>query len=691
MNALLDNLGGFTLMIIGGVLFFLLIILFAFATFYKKIPQGKAIVRTGVGGSKVAFNKGMYVIPILHKMEIMDISVKKLQIDRMEHDGLICKDNIRADIKVAFFVRVNKNVDDVLNVAQVIGCDRASDVTTLTHLFEAKFSEALKTAGKKFDFTELYEARREFRDEILNVIGTDLNGYILDDCAIDYLEQTELKFLSPENILDSEGIKKITELTAAQNINANLIRREEEKVIKKQNVEAREAILELERQMAEKEEKQKREIDNIKAREAAEIAKVREEERLKAETVRIRTEEQLAIQEENKLRQVIIAEKNKLRTDAVETERVEKDRMLEVTEREKIVTLAQIEKEKTVEIEKKNIQDVIRERVKLEKGVVEEQQSIKDVEAFREVERIKTVGITEAARAAEEKLIMTVKAAEAEKKATEEKAKQMIIDAEARKEAAAKQAEARKILAEAQAREEATIGLSEAEVMLAKAAAEERQGIVNASIIEKMAEAKLKEGTMEADVLKMKALAEAEGTKEKALAEAVGIEEKAEAMKKLDGVGKEHEEFKILVQKEKDIALAQIHIQKDIADAQAGVLAEALKSANIDIVGGESMFFHNIVNQISNAKGFDRLINESEHATHIKQALIGDGTNNGELMDKIKNFAEKYNISTADLKNLTIASVLLKMQNKSTDEDRPFIQNLIQMASSLGINNRKLS
>ncbi len=666
-------------MTIGGVVFILLIVLFAFATFYKKIPQGKAIVRTGVGGSKVAFNKGMYVIPILHKMEIMDISVKKLQIDRMEHDGLICRDNIRADIKVAFFVRVNKNVDDVLNVAQVIGCERASDVSTLTHLFEAKFSEALKTAGKKFDFTELYEARREFRDEILNVIGTDLNGYILDDCAIDYLEQTELRYLSPENILDSEGIKKITELTAAQNIKANLIRREEEKVIKKQNVEAREAILELERQMAEKEEKQKREIDNIKAREEAEIVKVREEERLKAQTVKIKTEEQLAIQQENKLRQIIIAEKSKLRTDAVETERVEKDRMLEVTEREKIVTLAQIEKEKTVEVERKNIQDVIRERVKLEKGVVEEQQSIKDVEAFREVERSKTVGITEASRAAEEKLIHTVKAAEAEKRAAEEKARQMLIDAEARKEAAAKQAEARKILAEAQAREEATIGLSEAEVMLAKAAAEERQGIVEATIVEKMADAKRKEGMMEADILR-----------EKALAEAKGIEEKAEAMKKLDGVGKEHEEFKILVQKDKDIALAQIRIQKDIADAQAEVLGEAMKTAKIDIVGGESMFFQNIVNQISNAKGFDRLINESEHATHIKQALIGDGTNNGDLMDKIRDFAEKYNVSTNDLKNLTISGILLKMQQQSSDEDRPFIMNLMNMVSNLGWSNRKL-
>ena len=32
-----------------------------------------------------------------------------------------------------------------------------------------------------------------------------------------------MKFLSPGNILDSQGIRKITELTAAQNIHANLI------------------------------------------------------------------------------------------------------------------------------------------------------------------------------------------------------------------------------------------------------------------------------------------------------------------------------------------------------------------------------------------------------------------------------------------------------------------------------------
>lgn len=720
----------------GAVIFAILVILGILASFYKKIPQGKSIVRTGVGGTKVAFNKGMYVIPIFHKMEIMDISLKKVQIERMQHDGLICKDNIRADIKVAFFVRVNKSVNDVINVAQSIGCERASDISTLKDIFEAKFSEALKTVGKKFDFIELYEARREFRDEIINIIGTDLNGYVLDDCAIDYLEQTEVKFLSPDNILDSEGIRKITDLTAAQNIKANLIRREEEKVIKKQNVEAREAIIELERQLAEKEEKQKREIDNIKAREGAEIQKVREEERLKSESVRINTEESLAIQEENKLRQIIIAEKNKQRTEAVEKERVEKDRALEQTERERIVTLSQIEKERVIEIEKKNIQDVIRERVQLEKGVVEEQQNMKDIEAFRSVDRQKQVGITEAAQEAEQKLIMRVKSAEADKMAAEEKAKELLIDAEAQKEASAKQAEARKILADAKAREDATYGLAEAEVIKAKAEALEQQGIAESIVIEKKAKAEAvgieakaealkKEGLVEAEITKEKALATATGessiiektslaeatgieakaeakrkeglmealvTKEKALAEAAGIEEKAAAMKKLDGVGKEHEEFKLALQKEKDVELAQINIQKDIAEAQAHVLSEALKNADIDIVGGETMFFENIVKQISNAKGFDRLINESENATQIKKSVLGDGTNEGDLFERIRYYANRMGISTEDVKNLSIAGLILKMQAQAdNDDDKSFLSNLLGMAKSMGISGKKLS
>ncbi|MDY3382698.1 SPFH domain-containing protein [Riemerella anatipestifer] len=652
-------------------------LIFWILSMYKKTVQGVVLLRTGYGGAKVFFNAGV-VIPIIHRLEQMDISVKKLEISREGKDGLICKDNMRADIQVAFFVRVNKSVDDIINVGQTIGCQRASDISTLRELFEAKFSEALKTVGKKFDFIELYEARSEFRQEILNIIGTDLNGYVLDDCAIDYLEQTKLEYLNKDNILDSEGIKKITELTASQNIKANLVRREEEKTIKKQDVEAREAILELEKQLAEKEETQKREVENIKARENAEILKVAEEERLKYESVRIATEEALQIAEENKQRQVVIAAKNKERADLVETERVQKDKMLETTERERIVALADIEKDKAVELEKKNIQDVIRERLAKEKTVVEEQQNIYDVEALKSAERDKQVQLIIAAREAEERLIAETKAAEARKLAAEKDAQKYVIEAQAKRDAAEKEAEARKIIADALAKEEATIGLSEAQVMHAKAEASERQGIVDANIIEKKAQAKKIEGLAEADVIK-----------EKALAEAAGITEKAEAMKKLNDAGKEHEEFRLKLAKEKEVELAEINIQKEIAQAQAQVLGEAFKTAKIDIVGGDHSFFDNVVRQISAGKGIDKLIQHSENAQILKESLLDSDSENN-LIGKVMQMVEKYKISSEDIKNLSIASLIFKLKGVAEPQEQGLLARALDVAKHLGIQDKPI-
>jgi len=475
----LTNLG------LSGVIFSVVVLfglLVFFSRFYRKVDQGTAIVRNGFGGTKVKFS-GSFVIPILHQAEYIDISVKRVIIDRNGKEGLICKDNMRADITVVFFVRVNKTVEDVRRVAESIGCDRASEQKSLQILFEAKFSEALKTVGKRFDFVGLYNSREEFKEEILKIIGTDLNGFVMDDAAIDFLEQTPIEMLNPDNILDSEGIKKITKQTSDQKVLSNQINQDREKVITRQNVEAKEAILELNRQLAEATERQKREVETLKVREEAETRKIQEEERLKAESARIATEEEIQVNEENKERQIIVARKNKERTEAVETERVEKDRMIEATERERIVALTQIEKDKAIEAEKKAIQDVIRERVKVERTVVEEQQKMKDTEAFAQAERKKQVAITDAEKEAEESLVIDVKgaeaskkvaelkaeenlireikAAEADKKASEFKAEQIMIEAEAFQHKAEKEANAKKLLADALTVEQAAKGLGD--------------------------------------------------------------------------------------------------------------------------------------------------------------------------------------------------------------------------------------
>ena len=89
-----------------------IVVLFGiFATlsrFYHKVEQGHAlIINPFKGEPKVTFTGGL-VLPIINKAELMDISIKTIEIDRSGDQGLICADNIRADIKVKFFVRVNQ-------------------------------------------------------------------------------------------------------------------------------------------------------------------------------------------------------------------------------------------------------------------------------------------------------------------------------------------------------------------------------------------------------------------------------------------------------------------------------------------------------------------------------------------------------------------------------------------------------
>ena len=306
--AIIESVG---LAVILGIAALLIGLLVTIIKMYRKVDQGYALVRNGAGGTNVSF-AGMVSVPIFHKLEIMDLRVQHLPLDRRGKDGLICRDNVRADISVGFYVRVNPHENDVKAVAKAVGCERASDLDKIRELFDAKFSEALKTAGKQFDFESLYTDRIDFRNKIIEVIGQDLNGYALEDVAIDYLEQTPLEAMNPDNILDSEGIKKITERTAAQAILENEIQNRRIRTIKQNDVQRVEAVLELEKQQAEAEEKQKREVSVIRSREEAEAKRVAEEQRLRAEQAHINTEEELQIATQNMERQVI-AEKNKQR------------------------------------------------------------------------------------------------------------------------------------------------------------------------------------------------------------------------------------------------------------------------------------------------------------------------------------------------------------------------------------------
>ncbi|MFD5792199.1 flotillin family protein [Streptomyces diastatochromogenes] len=706
-----------------------LLALFSFSRLYRKVDQGRALIVSRTRKVDVTFT-GQVVLPVLHKAEIMDISVKTIEISRSGRDGLICRDNIRADIRISFFVKVNKTEADVIKVAQNVGTERASHQDTLQELFHAKFSEALKTVGKQMDFTDLYTKREELRYHIIELIGVDLNGYHLEDAAIDYLEQTPITQLDPANVLDAQGIRKITELTAVEHVRTNEAQRTEQKEITRQNVDAREAILELERRQADAEIKQKREIETSRAREEAETARVVEEERLRAQGAFLRTEEQLGVQRENQAREVAVAAKNRERVIAVENERIEKDRMLEVIARERETQLTKIAAEKEVEAEKREIAEVIRERVAVDRTVAEQEESIKKLRVVEEAERERQSLVIAAEAEAQEKLVKDIKAAEAAEQAAMHRAAEELTLAEARLKTADLDARAKLRLAEGIQAEAAAEGLAAVQVRDKEAEVIEKSGRAEAQAAEAklraeaegarakaLAEAegaqaaaqatgaRLKaeaEGTQakalaeaegaraaaeatearlkaEAEGARAKALAEATGIGEKLKAEAAGLTEKAAAMAALDEASRGHEEYRLRLQAEKEIRLAGLETQRQVAEAQATVLATGLENADIDIVGGESVFFDRIMSAVSLGKGVDGFVDNSLTAQALAKPWLDGSASFTEDLGRVLG-----SLGSADVQNLTVSALLLKLM-KSGGPQSVQLRQLLDKAGELGL------
>jgi uncharacterized membrane protein YqiK len=712
------------LILVGGVLVMI-------AKFYRKVEQGKALIINKMGAEPEVTFTGGVVYPIFHKAETMDISVKAIDLERSGHEGLICKDNIRADIKVSFFVRVAMTKEDVLKVAQAIGCARASHQETLEGLFLAKFSEALKTVGKRLEFEQLYTQRDSFKDQIIEVIGQDLNGYALEDAAIDYLEQTPIEKLDAQNVLDAQGIRKITALTAEQNVQTNELKQKERMDIGRQDLTADEAVFRFDQSRADAEAKRDKEIHIARTREANEAARVQADEEKRTSLTRQKAAEEVMIGEENKQRAVEVALKARMREVGVEEVRVKKAADLEEIGRERDVELRRIEKEKQLEVQKKEIADVIRGRIAVEKTVAEEEERIKDLRAHAEADRNKKVAIVGAEALAEQGLVKEIKAAEAEEEVAKFQARKKLTIAEADLEAADKQARAKIRMAEGAQAEAAADGLAvvrvreaeavaiekqglaEAKVSVEKAQAEavgiEQKGLAGVKVREAQAEATRKEGDAQADVVKGTKLAEAAGDEEKGLAqarvdeadaaatekrgaaeasatrarlaaEASGLAAKAEAMKALDGVGREHEEFRIKLEQQKEIALKRIDANVVIAARQAEVLGSAFDTAKINIVGGDGAFFDQFIKAVSLGHQVDGFVDSSDVA---QNALGGYLDGSRSLPDDIKDVVS--GTSAEGLKNVSLAALLNKLAKGGDADAQAKLNHLMLEAQKLGL------
>jgi hypothetical protein len=251
--------------------------------------------------------------------------------------------------------------------------------------------------------------------------------------------------------------------------------------------------------------------------------------------------------------------------------------------------------------------------------------------------------------------------------------------------------------AEGMAAKQAAGGLAEAKVLTAKAAAKKDEaeadkvaGLAEADVITARgnAEAAVTESQAQADAegLRDKELAAAAGIEARGVAEAKSIEEKARAMKALHEAGQHHEEFRLRLAKERDVELAAIEVQKAIAASHASVVGEALKSAKIDIVGGENDFFEKVVRAVGTGKSVDRLMSNSQTLTDVKNSFFSGDPD--KFRSQLRQWVSDFGLTSEDIKNLSVAALLARLMASTKDSGlRAMMDSALTLAKDSGLAN----
>ncbi len=439
------------------ILITLATILLIISRLYKRASKERAFVRTGFGGQKVVLNGGAVILPVIQETIEVNMNTMRLGIARSNEAGLITRDRMRVDVMAEFFVRVKPTEEAIADAAQTLGA-RTMQPEQLKDLVEGKFVDALRSVAAEMSMEELHEKRVEFVQRVQTTVSEDIlkNGLELESVSLTALDQTSQDFLNPQNAFDAQGLAKLTEIIEAKRKERNDIEQNTRVAIQLKNLEAEKQSLELVREQEYARMEQEREVTTRKAAQAAEIAQVQALRAQEAKQAEIEAQQKIALTEQV-TRQAIetqrielekkIAEQEVAKKRDIENAEIQKLKLIELAEQDKAVAIAEKSREKSEAEAAANL--ALAEAVRSEEKVL----TAREIEA---AERRKSIELVQAAEEAEREAIKITVAAEAEKKASIDRAQaiETAATAEANKAriAAQAQADAERLAAEARER-----------------------------------------------------------------------------------------------------------------------------------------------------------------------------------------------------------------------------------------------
>lgn len=390
---------------------------------YVRATKETSFVRTGLGGQRVVMNGGALVLPVVHETIRVNMNTLRLPVERGRDSALITKDRVRVDVQAEFFVRVKPTDDAIADAAQTLG-QRTMEPGALKELVEGKFVDALRAVAAEMTMEELHEQRVQFVQRVQTTVSEDIlkNGLELESVSLTSLDQTSMEFLNPNNAFDAQGLAKLTETIELKKKERNDIEQTNKVAIQERNLDATRNLLALQKEEEYAKLEQEREVSIRKAQQMAEIAQVQAARQQEAKQAEIGAQQLIS--------QTEIASKRKIEEDRIQTERelqelsLQKEKAVEITQIEKLKSLELSEQERAIAIAEKSRAkseaEALAAAARAEAVRAEEQ--VITVREREVAERKKIIELVQAAEEAEREALKVTVAAEAERKANEDRA-----------------------------------------------------------------------------------------------------------------------------------------------------------------------------------------------------------------------------------------------------------------------------
>lgn len=393
--------GGFILVVLIGAMI---------AKLYRKANPERALMRTGWGGGKVITDGGTLVLPFLQQITEVNLQTLRLEVQRRNQDALITRDRLRVDVRAEFYVRVAKTVDDIMVAAQTLG-HRTFRPDELTGQLQGKFVDALRAVAATLTMDELHEKRVEFVMQVQKAVTEDLsrNGLELESVSLTELDQTSREFFKDSNAFDAQGLAKLTEITESKRKERNDIEQNTRLAIEQKNLEVERQSLTVRQIEAQAQFEQEQAIQMAKAAQEARIARERAEREREGKEAQITAEQ--AVKEAN-----INAEK------AVAAREIQRKRELDIAGQEARIAVAK----KSEELSKADAEAAAARAI-----MVKAEEQVKTVQEVAAAERAKEIVVIKARETAEQDAVHVIVAADAERKAAEDRAQALRTQAQA--------------------------------------------------------------------------------------------------------------------------------------------------------------------------------------------------------------------------------------------------------------------